>query len=309
MRVVCTDGVTLAGYEHGDPSRPTLVAVHGYPDDHRVWDGAVAILAQRYHVVTYDVRGSGESDAPSTRSGYRMPQLVADLGAVLDAVSPERPVHLLAHDWGSIQSWAAVCDRDVAERVASFTSISGPSLDHAGAWLLDARHHAWASARQLLGSSYIALFQVPGLPEKLLRGAGNDRLSAAISRIGRTARASGDVPPRTEANKINGLELYRANMLRHVGRPRPQHTDIPVQVLAPAGDLFVTPAMQTEAPRPYATNLRTRTIAGGHWVVSHQPDVIARLTTEFIELVEAGTAEPDAAATPRDRTGRSPGSS
>jgi NAD(P)-dependent dehydrogenase (short-subunit alcohol dehydrogenase family)/pimeloyl-ACP methyl ester carboxylesterase len=302
MRVVCTDGVALAVYEHGDPSRPTVVAVHGYPDDHRVWDGVVAILAERYRVITYDVRGTGESDQPTNRRDYLMAQLVADLGAVLDAVSPERPVHLLAHDWGAIHSWAAVCDARFADRLASFTSISGPSLDHSGAWLRQARKHPRAATRQLLGSAYIALFQIPGLPEALMRSRGNKRLEAAIGRIGRSSRASGDVPPRTEANKINGLQLYRANMLRHVGRPRPQHTNLPVLVLAPARDPFVTPALQTQAPRPYATNLRTRTIAGGHWVVSHRPDVIARLTTEFIELVEGGTAAGPAEAHQR-RTG------
>jgi NAD(P)-dependent dehydrogenase (short-subunit alcohol dehydrogenase family)/pimeloyl-ACP methyl ester carboxylesterase len=303
MRVVSTDGVALAVYEQGDPSRSTVVAVHGYPDDHRVWDGVVAILAERYRVVTYDVRGTGESDAPAKRDDYLMPQLVADLGAVLDAVSPDRPVHLLAHDWGAIHSWAAVCEARFADRVASFTSISGPSLDHVGAWLRRGRHHPGATARQLLGSSYIALFQVPRLPEALMRRDGDDRLSAAIGRIGRSARASGDVPERTDANKLNGLKLYRANMLRHVGRPRPKHTDIPVQVLAPARDPFVTPALQTEAPRPYASNLRTRAVAGGHWVVSHRPDVIARLTTEFVELVEGGAETHTPAGADQRRTG------
>ena len=301
MRVVSTDGVALAVYEHGNPGRPTVVAVHGYPDDHRVWDGIVAILAERYRVVTYDMRGTGQSDQPGKRRDYRMAQLVADLGAVLDAVSPERPVHLLAHDWGAIHSWAAVCEARFAERVASFTSISGPSLDHAGAWLRKARKHPRAAARQLLGSTYIALFQVPRVPEALMRGGGNDRFEAAVGRIGRSARASGDVPPRAGATKINGLNLYRANMLRHVGRPRPQHTDIPVQVLAPTADPFATPALQTQAPRPYASNLSTRTIAGGHWVISHRPDVIARLTSEFVELVEGGTR--DAGQGSQRRTG------
>lgn len=303
MRVMSTDGVALAVYEHGDPHQPTVVAVHGYPDDHRVWDGVAAILAPHYRVITYDVRGSGESDQPTDGSAYRMDQLVADLGAVLDAASPDRPVHLLAHDWGAIQSWPAVCDPRFADRISSFTSISGPSLDHAGAWLRTARHHPGASARQLIASSYIAMFQIPGLAERLLRRDGDDRVTAALGRIGRSVRASGDIPARTEANKINGLNLYRANMLRHVSRPRPQRTDIPVQVLAPVKDPFVTPALQTEAPRPFTANLRTRRIAGGHWVVSHRPDVIARLTMEFIELIEGGIRTPALVRADKSRAG------
>src|SRR5205085_969867 len=56
--------------------------------------------------------------------------LVRDMAAVIDAVSPDEKVHLVGHDWGSIQAWEAVTT--MPERFASFTSISGPGLDHAG---------------------------------------------------------------------------------------------------------------------------------------------------------------------------------
>ncbi|EUA34410.1 alpha/beta hydrolase family protein [Mycobacterium xenopi 3993] len=57
--VTASDGVTLAVHPYGeiDQRRPTILAVHGYPDNHHVWDGVAAELADRYNVVTYDVRG------------------------------------------------------------------------------------------------------------------------------------------------------------------------------------------------------------------------------------------------------------
>lgn len=286
-RVTSADGTGLAVYTQGDADRPVVVAVHGYPDNHGVWDGVAAILAEQYRVVTYDVRGAGQSDKPAQRSAYLMARLVEDLAAVLDAVSPTRPVHLLAHDWGSIQSWAAVCDERFASRIASYTSISGPSLDHAGVWMRDLRRHPVAGARQLLDSYYIGLFQLPGLPEAAWRSGALDRLMAGMSRLGRSSRATGTKPPRSEADKINGLELYRANMRRHLRAPQPGRTDIPVQVLAPRSDIFVSTALQTQAPRPYASNLRTAQLVGGHWVVSDRPDVIAHRTRDFIEEIEA----------------------
>src|SRR5437899_2480802 len=120
-RVRSTDGVDLAVFETGHPHNPTIVAVHGYPDNHHVWDGVVELLAQRYHVVAYDVRGAGESDQPSGRAAYRQQRLTDDFVSVLDAVSPDEPVHLLAHDWGSIQSWPTLADPRVEGRVTSFT--------------------------------------------------------------------------------------------------------------------------------------------------------------------------------------------
>ncbi|QRN78945.1 MAG: alpha/beta fold hydrolase, partial [Nocardiopsis sp. BM-2018] len=61
------------------PTGPTLLLVHGYPDNATVWDSLVADLAADYHVVSYDVRGAGRSTAPDDRSGYLMDQLADDL--------------------------------------------------------------------------------------------------------------------------------------------------------------------------------------------------------------------------------------
>ena len=161
-----SDGVRFAVQEHGNPAGPTIVAVHGYPDDHRVWDGVTADLAADHHVVTYDVRGAGASEAPITRAGYRLDRLADDLAAVLDAVSPDRPVHLLGHDWGRsrpggpspIPGWV------IGSR--PFTSISGPCLDHIAAWY--ARRGPGVRAetlRQAAKSWYTLLFRLPVLPE------------------------------------------------------------------------------------------------------------------------------------------------
>ncbi|MEH6624618.1 MAG: alpha/beta fold hydrolase [Dietzia maris] len=133
--VTTTDGLALAVTATGPKDAPTLVCVHGYPDNRSIWDGIVGELSGRYRVVTYDVRGAGNSQAPRTRSGYGLDQLSADLDAVIEAVCPDRPVHLLGHDWGSIQTWHAVTGDGPSARAASFTSISGPSLDLAALWM------------------------------------------------------------------------------------------------------------------------------------------------------------------------------
>src|SRR3954462_983114 len=92
--VISSDGVRLAVYESGPAGAPTVVLVHGYPDNHTLWDETVRLLAVDFHVVTYDVRGAGASEKPAQRRAYRMDQLIEDLRAVLDTTSPDRPVHL-----------------------------------------------------------------------------------------------------------------------------------------------------------------------------------------------------------------------
>ena len=136
QRWVRTGGVELCVAELGDPERPAVVLVHGYPDSKEVWSRVAPRLAERFHVVAYDVRGHGRSTAPRPlRGGFTLEKLTDDFLAVADAVSPHRPVHLVGHDWGSVQGWEFVTAPRARERILSFTSVSGPSLDHFGHWI------------------------------------------------------------------------------------------------------------------------------------------------------------------------------
>jgi pimeloyl-ACP methyl ester carboxylesterase len=280
--VVAPDGVRLAVYESGPAAAPTVVAVHGYPDNHSLWDDVVRLLVPDFHVVTYDVRGAGASDKPRDRRAYRMNRLVDDLRTVLDATSPERPVHLVGHDWGSIQSWPAVTDERLAGRIASFTSISGPSLDYSSAWLRQVRRHPLLSLRQLAHSYYIVLFQLPRLPE----------LAAQRGIIARGVQRAGgrpDAPGRT-ADATHGVELYRANMLRRIARPRPVPADVPVQLIVADQDPFATPELVVGAIEPWVPNLTVVPVSGGHWLVSQQPELFARLIRDFAAQIPAASS-------------------
>ncbi|WP_433188665.1 alpha/beta fold hydrolase [Actinoallomurus sp. CA-150999] len=308
------DGVDLAVYERG--SGPTVLLVHGYPDTHAVWDGVAARLAGRprptdpdrppgrprptdpdrspgrFHVVAYDVRGAGASSRPSGREAYGFGHLLADMRAVLDAVSPDAPVHLAAHDWGSIQSWEAV--RATPERFASFTSISGPCLDHASHWFrsrLRRPSGVPAAARQLLHSWYMAAFQVPVVPELVWRHWLAGRWSRRLERAEGIPAGDGHPAPTLLQDAVAGLNLYRANMLglsrsaRRTGVS--PHVTVPTQVIVPTEDAYATPALAAEAPRPFTEHLRVRPVPMSHWGLLAQPEEIARLIADHIDHTAA----------------------
>lgn len=286
--ITSTDGVRLAVQEHGDRTKPTLVAIHGYPDTHTLWDAMLPLLTDRFHVVTYDIRGAGDSDRPTTVSAYRIEQLVDDFGAVIDEVSPDAPVHLLAHDWGSIQIWDALTDEKFGHRVSSFTSVSGPSLDHAGLWIRGVIDHPRAVLKQLLSSYYVVLFQLPAIPEFLARRGLVDKMVARSSSRGRTERVRPPAVPTPESASL--VQIYRANFTRRLLRPRPPRVRIPVQVIALTDDLHVTVGVALGAPAPWVDHLRTHTIPGSHWMVRHSPEVFARLVCEFVDELAADAA-------------------
>src|SRR6202012_4967585 len=291
--VTASDGVTLAvhAYTEIDPQRPTVLAIHGYPDNHRLWDGVADHLAGRYNLVAYDVRGAGESERPARRSNYRFSQLISDTSAVIDSLGVG-PGHLLAHDWSSIQAWAAVTDETVMTKVASLTSISGPHLNYAGKFLRSARtpRGLFQVIRQLLASGYIWLFLTPGLPELINRTGLSVKVIDAFGRIGNSSNLTRPVDTvRSTGDYLNGLNLYRANMPGPFLAPGTKlpDTTVPVQVLVPRMDMFVTPALQ-RFTGSIPLGSRVVSIEGGHWVVTARPDVIARLTSEWIDRVVNG---------------------
>ena len=146
------------------------------------------------------------------------------MAGVLKATSPERPVHLVAHDWGSVQGWEAVTTEALAHRFASYTSISGPPLDHAGLW---ARRHRTLgltdlgrSLRQALHSWYIGFFHLPLLPELLVRNKRATVLwTRALHRIEGRPTDERWPAPTFAADFAHGVELYRGNVRSRMLRP------------------------------------------------------------------------------------------
>ncbi len=278
--------LTIAVREHSPagPGRPTVVLVHGYPDRQETWDALVSELPlDAWHVVTYDVRGAGSSDAPASRDGYRCARLVDDLVAVLDEVLADgEAVHLVGHDWGSAQLWDAVAaestDPRLQGRIRSFTSISGPSLDHAG-WL--ARHprgRRGALLRQLGRSWYIGLFCLPLLPVLLWR-FGHPLLGRAGERREGLPRGHWGASLRRDA--VNGLGLYRANVFARSGRAARLHTAVPVLLIHPDRDHYVSDVF-LEGLHEACDDLRVERLDAGHWVIVTRPEAVAALVVRHV---------------------------
>ncbi|MEU2052965.1 SDR family oxidoreductase [Streptomyces bungoensis] len=307
-RRVRTGGVELCVAELGDPARPTVLLVHGYPDSKEVWSEVAERLAGRFHVVAYDVRGHGRSTAPRPlRGGFTLAKLTDDFLAVADAVSPDRPVHLVGHDWGSVQSWEFVTVARTKGRIASFTSMSGPSLDHFGHWI-DARVKRPTPRRavQLLGqgarSWYVYLLHTPALPELAWRGPLGKRWPAILRRAEKLP--AGDYPaPSLPSDAAHGAWLYRDNVRARLRRPRPDaYAHAPVQLLTPLGDPFLSERLY-DGLEQWVPQLTRRTLPAGHWIPRTRPDRVAACVEEFVTAVEGGRARVAATGRHADRFG------
>jgi NAD(P)-dependent dehydrogenase (short-subunit alcohol dehydrogenase family)/pimeloyl-ACP methyl ester carboxylesterase len=307
-RWVRTGGVELCVAELGDPEQPTVVLVHGYPDSKEVWSEVAPRLAETFHVVLYDVRGHGRSTAPRPlRGGFTLEKLTDDFLAVADAVSPDRPVHLVGHDWGSVQSWEFVTVQRTEGRIASFTSMSGPSLDHLGHWINSRlRKPTPRRVGQLLGqgakSWYVYLLHTPVLPELAWRGPLGKRWPGILRRVEKVP--GGDYPTSSlPQDAAHGAWLYRDNVRPRLRRPRPDaYAHAPVQLITPLGDAFLSERLYDELEL-WAPQLTRRTLPAKHWVPRTRPDQLAGWITEFVNGIEGGRAEVSARSRHFDRFG------
>ncbi|RSN17523.1 short chain dehydrogenase [Streptomyces sp. WAC 01325] len=292
-RVVRTGGVELCVAELGDPGQPTVILVHGYPDSKEVWSEVAPRLADRFHVVLYDVRGHGRSTPPQPlRGGFTLEKLTDDFLAVADAVSPDRPVHLVGHDWGSVQSWEFATVKRTEGRIASFTSMSGPSLDHFGHWINQrVKRPTPRRVGQLLGqgakSWYVYLLHTPVLPELAWRGPLGKRWPRILERVEQVP--SGDYPtPSLPTDAARGAWLYRDNVRPRLTRPRQDaYAHAPVQLITPLGDAFLSEKLYDDLEL-WVPQLTRRTLSAKHWIPRTRPDQLVSWITEFVTSVEGG---------------------
>ncbi|MEV0963802.1 SDR family oxidoreductase [Streptomyces sp. NPDC049910] len=294
-RRVRTGGIELCVAELGDAGQPVVVLVHGYPDSKEVWSEVASRLAARFHVVLYDVRGHGRSTAPvPLRGGFTLEKLTDDFLAVADAVSPDRPVHLVGHDWGSVQSWEFATVRRTEGRIASFTSVSGPSLDHMGHWIRKrAARPTPRRVAQLLGqgarSWYVSALHVPALPELAWRGPLGRRWPGLLERVEKVP--AGDYPTASlPSDAAHGAWLYRDNVRFRLAHPRSDaYAHVPVQLITPTGDRFLSARLYDDLAR-WAPRLVRRTLPAKHWVPRTRPDQLASWITGFVTAHEEANA-------------------
>ena len=85
----------------GSRDAPLVICLHGFPEYWAGWREVMAQLSRDNFVVVPDQRGYNTSSKPAAVDAYRVKHLVADIAALADRLSPDRPFVLAGHDWGA----------------------------------------------------------------------------------------------------------------------------------------------------------------------------------------------------------------
>ena len=102
-RFVETNGIRMAVYEQGEG--PPVILLHGFPELAFSWRYQLpALAAAGFRAIAPDQRGYGRSDVPAVVGDYRIEELIADIGGLLDALQLESAT-FVGHDWGALLLW------------------------------------------------------------------------------------------------------------------------------------------------------------------------------------------------------------
>jgi epoxide hydrolase 4 len=258
-------------------SGPLVVLLHGFPENRSSWRHQIGPLVEAgFTVITPDLRGYGESDAPSGVEAYTVDELAGDVAAIVRASGHAR-AHIVGHDWGGIVAWHfAAAHADLLDRLVILNS------PHPGIFSRRVRRPP-----QLFRSWYAAFFQLPFISEAALRAFD----FAAVRSLFRRTPARVDTFSEAEIDGyvrgISGpgrltavLNYYRA-AVRHPSRRRVS-TDAQTLVIWGEQDVALTIGLLDGLER-YAPNVRIERIPeAGHWVQNEVPGRVTALLTEFL---------------------------
>jgi pimeloyl-ACP methyl ester carboxylesterase len=265
---------------------PLVVLLHGFPDFWYSWRNQIPRLAAAgFRVVAVDLRGFNLSDKPPGIGSYRSDLLTRDVGLLIEALGEER-ASVIGHDWGAIVAWLfAMHHPERLERLA-ILNVPHPSRFVDGA----------RNVRQLLKSWYIFFFQLPLVPEALIRRNDFALLRRLLESDATNPKAftADDIERYVEAARrpralTSALNYYRALLRRNPLKTAAnlQVIEQPTLVLWGEKDRYLESSLVDPSPRWVPRAEVRRFPNASHWVHMDEPDEVNRMLIDFLRPVLA----------------------
>ncbi len=290
------NGIRLHYAESGEPGGGDhlVILLHGFPEFWYSWQKQLQALGRSFHVVAPDMRGYNLSDKPPRVADYKIDELVADVIGLIDHFGAKQAA-IVGHDWGAGVAWAVA--QKYPERVSKLAVLQVPLL---AAW------RANLTFKQLLRSWYMFFFQIPRVPEWLIRRQDFRAIERTFSeRVARkNSFTTADIARYKEAARQPGaltgaINYYRANVFdRFVSRSREggasragdanKHRGgvrVPTLFIYGEQDFAILPATVRGLEKYIDAYYReVRIPDSGHWVQNEAPAEVNAALLEFLTV-------------------------
>ncbi|MFC4736795.1 alpha/beta fold hydrolase [Bacillus daqingensis] len=272
-----TNHVTLHTALAGPKDGELVVLLHGFPEFWYGWRHQIEALAEAgYRVAVPDQRGYNLSSKPDGASLYTVDLLRDDVAGLIEQLGYQE-AYWVGHDWGGAVAWYAAATKP--KLVKKLTAINIPYPGAMGKALL-------RYPPQLLKSLYMAFFQIPELPEKLMQTDDLEQMKKGIAMAANPGAFTEDDLDRyktawAQPGALTGmLNWYRAIWRKEI---RPDLVQVPVRILWGLGDPFLHKTTAKVSLEYCAKGELIYIDDATHWVHHEQPDVINRLMLEFLQ--------------------------
>lgn len=278
-RQIEANGLSFMIDEAGEGDDVALF-LHGFPESRFSWRHQLPLLAELgWRAVAPDLRGYGDSSRPAGVAAYGIDNLVADAGAIFDAVGAKRRL-LIAHDWGAIVAWAFAMEKTRALDGLVIMNVPHPAVFQSA---------MKGNTAQLKKSWYVFFFQIPWLPEKAMTANGARAIGEAFRGMAvDKSRFPEEVLDHYRANALKPgamtamINWYRANFrngaLGRWAAGKAPVIEVPTLMVWGEEDAALGIEL-TEGYEPYVRDFTLQRLPGvSHWVQQEAPEAVnARL--------------------------------
>jgi len=282
------NGIRLHYRSAGQPGRPLLLFLHGFPEYCGAWDEILPAFADTHFAVAPDMRGYNLSSQPREVDAYRLRSVVEDLAQIIRTLGYTRAV-LIGHDWGGSAAWrlasaapelverlvvlnaphpnalARELSRNPAQQAASrhITWLRSPDMEDTLAADDFARLKDWLRSMPRAGHAWLSPDRLQRYVEVWRRGLGGALNYYRASPLYAMAESS----QATEALRLNDGQFPVA---------------VPTLVLWGMRDESLLPDL-LEGLETWVPQLRIeRFAAATHWIVHEEPERVVERIRAFL---------------------------
>ncbi len=276
---IVTNGVRLHVVQAGPVDGPLVILLHGFPEFWYGWRKQIDALASRgLRVWAPDQRGYNLSEKPSGIDAYNLDALSADVTGLIDAAGRDT-AYLGGHDWGAAVAWWTACK--YPDRIAKLVILNVP---HHNVF----RKTVLTDPQQRLKSWYMGFFQIPILPELIIRQADIRAFTQALTGTSRRGTFTPeDLAEYRRAWRQPGaitamLNWYRAVVQRAPAQTPDPRVKMPTRILWGKKDRFLKWEMAQASLELCDQGELFFFDDATHWVQHEEPERVNQLIGDFL---------------------------
>ncbi len=258
-----------------------VVLLHGFPESWYSWRHQIEALSDEYTVVAPDMRGYNLSDKPENVSDYRMDKLVDDVIGLINHFKRENAA-VIGHDWGAAVAWT------IGQKHPEYLWKLG-ALQVPPSQVLRKNFNL----RQFLASWYMFFFQIPFVPEFILKANDFRLLENALrnTTLEKGVFTDADVAAykkgwREPYALTAMINYYRANVLGRFFSSNSETNEkikVPTVFIYGEHDQAILPETVKGISEVVEAHFNEfRVPLSGHWVQQEAADAVTEILKEFL---------------------------